>query len=180
MPNSYRMNLILSALLLLLANTLVAAEGDVSMHSQFQVKRHLVLSAGMDQPSDLAIADDNRIYVLDGLQSRVVVFEGSGKVRTTFGNAGSGPGQLRLPMGIAIEDRQLYVADSGNNRIAIFDISGRFVRNIALKIHKGDEYLPEPVALKVVAGVITWSDRRNHRICRNDAVSGEQLNCWGK
>jgi len=180
MPNNYRRNLILSTLLLLLVNPLVAAEVDASTYSQFQVRPHRLLSADMDQPSDLAIADDGRIYVLDGLQGRVVVFEGSGKVRTTFGDVGSGSGQLRLPMGIAIEDRQLYVADSGNNRIAIFDTSGRFVRNIALKMHKGDEYLPEPVALKVVAGVITWSDRRNHRICRNDAVSGEQLNCWGK
>ena len=182
MPNNYRQNLILSALLLLLANTIVAAEGGVSPHSQFQVKHHLLLSASMDQPSDLAIADDGRIYVLDGLQGRVVVFEnsGSGKVRFTFGSVGSGSGQLRLPMGIAIEGDRLYIADSGNHRIAIFDLNGRFVRNIALKRHKGDEYLPEPIALKVVEGVITWSDRRNHRVCRNDGVNGERLNCWGK
>jgi len=175
--------ILMGLLLMLLASTIVGARGLSSSHSSFQVTHTLSLAADMDQPTDVAIADDGLIYVLDGLLGRVVVFNDSGRIERTFGRVGGGAGELQQPMGIAIENDRIYIADSGNHRIAVFDLNGKFVRNFILKLQEGDNHLPEPVALQIRDGVVVWSDRRNHRVCRLDVVAaegGEPLNCWGQ
>ncbi len=42
--------------------------------------------------------------------------------KTTFGSEGSGPGQLKEPQGIAVNDttHEVYVVDTGNNRVERF------------------------------------------------------------
>jgi len=139
-----------------------------------------ILQAGLDQPSDVATSLDGRAYVLDGVNGRVVVFTKDGKQDFIFG----GDTNLKLPMGIAIADEHVYIADSGNHRIVLFDLQGRFIKSLSLPVaviaHPISAAQPEPVSLSISDGVITWSDRRNHRLCRTDAKSGEQMRCWGK
>ena len=142
---------------------------------------HLMsLRSDLDQPSDIALSESGSAYLLDGSQSRVVVFGANGKRKFTFGSNGSDASKLKLPMGIAIEGERVYIADTGNHRIAIFDLHGKFIRNIPLIPEAGPDGLPEPVALIVKDGVATWSDRRNHRVCRTDLVNREPDTCWGK
>ena len=72
--------------------------------------------------------------VSDGyVNSRVVQFSKDGKfIRIIGGAKGSGPGQLQLPHGIAIDSKgRLLVADSDNKRIAVFDKDGKFIENWA-------------------------------------------------
>jgi predicted CXXCH cytochrome family protein len=143
-----------------------------------------VLQGKLDQPSDVAISDDGRAYVLDGVNGRVEVFTADGEEDFIFSPvdlfAEKNKGKLNLPMGIAIADGRVYIADSGNHRIVLFDLRGRFLKSLALSAPSPDQLPPEPVALTVNDGVITWSDRRNHRICRTNANNGEELRCWGK
>jgi len=48
------------------------------------------------------------------------VFEkGSCGYIKSFGGAGSGPGQLVKPFGLAVDSKYLYVADNGNTRIQV-------------------------------------------------------------
>jgi len=79
-------------------------------------------------------------------------------------------------MGITIADGRVYIADSGLHRIAVFNLQGKLLKSLALT----GEFPPEPVALAVTEGVVTWSDRRNHRICRTAVDTGKTLICWGK
>lgn len=139
-----------------------------------------VLQGKLDQPSDVAISDDGRAYVLDGINGRVVVFTADGEQDYIIGPVETSKGKLNLPMGIAIADGRIYIADSGNHRIVLFDLHGEFIKFFLLSAPSSDSLPPEPVALTVVDGVITWSDRRNHRLCRTDANNGEELRCWGK
>ena len=74
------------------------------------------------------------VFVSDGyVNSRIVQFSKDGKfIRIIGGNKGSGPGQLQLPHGIAIDSKgRLLVADSDNKRIAIFDKDGKFIETWA-------------------------------------------------
>ena len=83
-----------------------------------------------NQPNHVAIAPDGDIYVSDGYQnSRVVHFRGDGRfVRIIGGMKGSGPGQLQLPHGVALDSRgRILVNDSDNQRVSVFDRDGIFV-----------------------------------------------------
>lgn len=51
---------------------------------------------------------------------------------TSWGSAGSAPGQFDGPNGIAVADHRVYVADSVNHRIQIFDSQGHFLSDIAV------------------------------------------------
>ena len=82
---------------------------------------------GFDRFSDwgldrLAVDSQNRVYITDGGNNRVQVFDSTGVYLTTIGGSwGMRTGQLRGPSGIAIgPDGSLYVADSDNHRIQKF------------------------------------------------------------
>src|SRR5262245_29458307 len=48
---------------------------------------------------------------------------------SSFGSAGSGPGQFQAPVGVAVNQStgDVYVADSGNARVQKFDATGTFI-----------------------------------------------------
>ncbi len=136
----------------------------------------MTLQSDLDQPTDVAVRDDGRIYVLDGVNGRVVVFTRDGERDFSFSRPGTEPGELSLPMGITIGAGQVFVADTGNPRIAVFDVRGDFVRNISL----AGEASPEPVAVAVSDGLLWWTDRRNHRLCAYDLRRDAPLLCRGE
>ena len=131
------------------------------------------LDGGLDQPSDIAVSDNGKVYVLDGVNNRVVVYMPNGEKDFIFDGGKNG---LKQAMGITIAGGYVYIADSGHHRIAVFNMTGQFFKSLLLA---GDRP-PEPVALAIVDDVITWTDRRNHRVCRTDINTGETLRCWGK
>ena len=120
-----------------------------------------------NQPTDVAVAPNGDIFVLDGHvavqtlangdlfvapdggpnpNARVVKFSPSGKFLKMWGVKGSGPTQLDGPHGLAFDSRgRLYVADRTNSRIHIFDQDGKdlgvmtqFSRPSGLFIDKDD------------------------------------------
>jgi streptogramin lyase len=79
---------------------------------------------------------------------------------SSFGEFGSGAGQLRLPAQIAVgPDGDVYVADAGNDRIEVYTGSGMFLRAL------GAGLLDEPgdVALDD-DGRVFVADSGNHRV----------------
>lgn len=82
-----------------------------------------------NQPTDVAVAPDGSFYVSDGYQnSRVAKFSRDGKFLFSWGTKGDGPGQLRVPHGIALDaSGRVLVADRGNARLQVFDPQGKFL-----------------------------------------------------
>jgi len=80
-------------------------------------------------PADIAFLPDGTMFVADGYyNSRIVKFDQNGKFLMTWGTNGSGPGQFKVPHGVAVDaDRRVYVADRDNRRIQIFDENGGFI-----------------------------------------------------
>ncbi|UVI28360.1 YIP1 family protein [Paenibacillus spongiae] len=82
----------------------------------------------LSAPSDLYITENNRVYVADTGNNRIVELDGEGKFVREIGDA-DGDGRLNQPLGVFVtKDDTVYVADTGNNRIAVFDKDGRFER----------------------------------------------------
>jgi len=84
---------------------------------------------------DLAVDDEGRIYVLDGGNARVQVFNADGAFLLTLGSPGKGLGQLAQPSNIAVVGDRVVVNDVGNARLSIWGRDGK---------HQGDHTPPLP------------------------------------
>ncbi len=87
----------------------------------------------MDGPAEYlfgqvsGIAEDatGRIFVSDGFQNEVRVFDQHGEFLFTIGREGRGPGEFRRPCCIAFgPDGRLWVRDNGNRRYVAFEVVG--------------------------------------------------------
>jgi len=82
-----------------------------------------------------AVAANGAVYVTDSQTQRVVEFDPAGRLVTSWGSTGKGPGQFGTlgtaqgPMGIAVAPNgYVYVSDTWNHRVQEFTPSGTFVR----------------------------------------------------
>ena len=82
-----------------------------------------------NHPTEMMAHPNGDIYVTDGYRNaRVHRFTGDGKLKTSWGAPGHGPGQFHLPHSIAFDDAgRLYVADRANKRIQIFSPDGDYL-----------------------------------------------------
>ncbi|HEU4616424.1 MAG TPA: peptidyl-alpha-hydroxyglycine alpha-amidating lyase family protein [Gammaproteobacteria bacterium] len=88
------------------------------------------------QVTDIAWDSDDNIYISDGyINSRVAKYDKDGNWVGSFGEPGSGPGQLNTPHSMVIDDEdRIYVADRGNRRIQVFDTSGKVLKIIQIDV----------------------------------------------
>ncbi len=79
----------------------------------------------LGNPTQLAVADDGRIYVLDRQIPRVRAYGSDGTHLFDVGRDGGGPGEYKNPDGLAVlPDGRVLVKDPGNARIALFTADG--------------------------------------------------------
>jgi DNA-binding beta-propeller fold protein YncE len=71
-------------------------------------------------PSSITLGDDGRLYVVDGLNSELVVLTTDGEFVETVGDVGHEDGTFYYPDGIAQGDGRLIVADKFNDRVEVF------------------------------------------------------------
>jgi hypothetical protein len=79
------------------------------------------------------VAFDTRdnLYVLDGNNYRVLVFDANGKFVRKISKQGEGPGELMAPVGMAITaDGSIVVGDIGRRAFSIFKPDGTFLKNL--------------------------------------------------
>ncbi len=75
-------------------------------------------------------ARDN-LYVLDGNNYRVLVFDANGRFLRKISKQGGGPGELLGPIGMTVTtDGLIVVADIGRRAYSIFKLDGTFVKNV--------------------------------------------------
>jgi DNA-binding beta-propeller fold protein YncE len=144
-----------------------------------------VAGSGPDEfnaPSAALVAPNGDIFVADGhggnTNARIVKFDKTGKFIKTWGQKGSGPGDLDIPHALAMDSRgRLFVADRGNNRIQIFDQDGKlldswsqFSRPSGIAIDKKDQiYVVDSESGSVAKNHGAW--KRGMRI--GSAVDGK-------
>jgi streptogramin lyase len=94
-------------------------------------------SRRLNEPNDVVIADNGDIFVAQGHtpgakgDPRVLRFDRSGRLITSWGGKGKASGQFDVAHGLAIDaNGLLWVADRENQRIQVFDRDGRFVREM--------------------------------------------------
>lgn len=115
----------------------------------------------------VAFADDGSSFMVDEANSRVVKFDATGTVVSTFGSAGTGDGQFTSPAGIAIDSvGRVWVADS--DRVQRFETSDGVTYTFAYKFGSsgsgnGQFNYPAGIAFSPT-GDLYVVDRANYRV----------------
>lgn len=139
------------------------------------------ISTEADQPSDVSVGPNGYVYLVDGVNNRVIVLDSKGRVKFTFGQEGTGQGEFKHPLGIDISNEgMVFIADSGNHRVQVFDSNGNFLRLFSVK--SGPQEKPsDPVDVLVsdFKGYIYVSDNDNHKIKVYDPKGNFQFE-WGR
>lgn len=79
------------------------------------------------------------LYVVDGAKTvfepeiRVLVFDASGDFVREFGSMGEGPGEFKMPTGVAVmRDGTAVVEDLGHGAYQLFGANGEFLRRVRM------------------------------------------------
>lgn len=80
-------------------------------------------------PTNVAFSPSGEIYVSDGYgNARVHKFTPQGSLLFSWGEPGTGPGQFRIPHGIAVNaNGEVLIADRENSRIQFFSPDGKYL-----------------------------------------------------
>ena len=114
----------------------------------------------VQRPHDVFVDSRHRLYVTDGIQRSVMVFDPARKAAREIG--GDGAGRLVKPMGLGGDNHDnVYVADQGAKRVVVFDSTGAFVRALG-----GERMLLNPVdvAVDTVTGLVYVADSYLHQV----------------
>ena len=122
-------------------------------------------------PSDIAVIKD-MVYVVDSGNNRVQILNPDLTFFGTFGEYGSGIGQLHSPRGIACDGTgKVYLADRDNHRIQVFTAEGKFLRMFGLR---------KPIGIAIdTDNMVYVSDSINDRISLF-TLEGQFVTSFGK
>jgi tripartite motif-containing protein 71 len=144
------------------------------------IKHLFDIKHDFSEPSDVSVSKSGLIYVVDGVNNKIKVFNQNGRFVFSFGKRGSGHGEFRFPLGICIDNsNRVYIADSGNHRIQIFTPRGKFIKEI--KIPFVDDFPSDPtdVAVDDTRNKLYVVDNGNHYILAYDLNSSKLLDTYG-
>jgi len=92
---------------------------------------------------------DDHLFILDGRQDKIFVFDNKAKYLYSMGRAGQGPGDLEHPSDFFIaNDGLIYVLNPMPGRIEVFSIKGRYVKRVKLAVPK-EIYYSHPNSILV-------------------------------
>ena len=130
-------------------------------------------------PAGITLGQDQRLYITDEWNQKVLVFDTKGTFIKQWGKKGSGIGEFDCPSGITFDgEGNLLVADARNNRIQRFTTDGNHVDSFG-EFGMGDGQFSMPWGVAVSrTGDIYVSDWRNDRI-QKFTRNGEYLCKWG-
>jgi len=131
-------------------------------------------------PSDVAVSNNGWIYIVDGTNHKIRIFDQNGKWISSFGGKGTGNGEFSFPLGIDIDGSgKVYVADSGNHRIQIFNSKGQFVELLNIPPNNNTLADPTDVAVDTLRNRCYIVDNDNHSILIYDLSTLKRIMTYG-
>ena len=158
-------------------NLYISEYGEYDRIQKFSPDHHFIMQWGHHgsepgqflRPQNLAIDENDHLWVSDACNDRIQVFDVRGadaKLVQTWGQSGTEPGQLRYPYGMWLASDSVYLCEFGNHRVQKFSRDGKFVAAWGEPGHK-------PGQLQQPWGVVRDSRQRlyvldtyNHRVQR--------------
>ena len=116
-----------------------SSDGDVLVSPAAYVPDQVITSSSMglevafDDPRDLFIGPDEKLYLVDAANNRVIVCDRYYNHLfdiDKFTNEHGVPDSFNNPSGVFVNEEYIYVCDTDNNRIVKFDIEGNYEKII--------------------------------------------------
>lgn len=160
---------------------LVLIFSSQSFAIKFTNIKHLYdISHDMNEPSDVAVSKSGQIYIVDGVNNRVIISDNNGNVLFTFGTKGSNNGQMLYPLGIHVDSAgDIYLADSGNHRVQIFGPDGTYKSQINIPPHEGITSDPTDITVDESTRRLFIVDNNNHHVLVYDLSTFTHLDTYG-
>jgi DNA-binding beta-propeller fold protein YncE len=154
------------ALLFATAGAVMAAPNTVYAYTVYPARHLFDIEVDFLQPSDVTIGKNREVYVLDGVNNCVKVFDSQGHYLFAFGSSGAGQGQFKSPLGIASDSSgRVFVADSQNHRIQFFTPAGKWLQTLDLVLAKGGKPCdPTDIAIDEAKKQLYVVDNDNHHV----------------
>jgi DNA-binding beta-propeller fold protein YncE len=123
-------------------------------------------------PTDVAVGCDDRVYVADGVNDRIVCLDPDGNLVLTLSEVAGG--KLQSPVGLTVDRKdQLWIADTGNHRLLVLTAQGALVESIDLPpADNGRAANPTDVTVTQDGKRCYVVDNVNHRLLVRDQENG--------
>jgi DNA-binding beta-propeller fold protein YncE len=170
----------LLAVLLAAACFFLTLPAVLSAYTMYPAKHLFDIEKGFLQPSDVVVGRDHQIYVLDGVNNCVKVFDSQGRYLFAFGSKGSQQGEFKSPLGIAADrEGRIFVADSQNQRVQIFTPAGEWKQSIpVISAEGGRPADPTDIAIDESKQQMYVVDNDNHHILVYGLPGYKQIASW--
>ena len=161
--------------------TAFTLSGSPAFGIRLTMVKHLFdITQNFKAPSDVSVAKNGQIYVVDGVNSKIKVFSRDGKHVFAFGSRGAANGQFDSPLGIDIDrSGRVYIADSGNHRVQIFNPDGTFIAKIVIPPEANKLADPTDIAVDDGRNRCYVVDNDNHHILVYDLATLKQIGTYG-
>jgi len=178
----YKFRILLTIIIVVFTGFSLVANAQDTSTPILSTKSLFTIQSGFSQPSDVVVGNNGKIYVLDGVNNKVKVFNKKGVLLFSFGGTGKGNGKFNSPLGIGIDaaDR-IYVADSGNHRVQVFSPDGKYLSQLSTDATKKRIKPSDPTDVVVNSALKRCYvvDNDNHCILIYDLEKGVLLSTHG-
>ena len=145
-----------------------------------KVKLVFELKGEFNKPTDVSVSKDGFIYVVDGVNNKIKIFNKKGRFLSSFGRQGSGRSEFKLPLGIDIDNGgRVYIADSGNQRVQILESKGGFIKEIRLPRQNDHPADPTDVVVDNLNNRCYIVDNDNHQVLAYDLFTLKLIKTYG-
>ncbi len=122
------------------------------------------------RPQNLAVDDEDRIWVADACNDRIQVFavnEAGAELVRMWGQRGSELGELRYPYDLLLDgEGHLYVCEFGNHRVQKFTLEGQSLGSWGTRGRRAGELFNPWAIVRDRRGRLHVLDTYNHRVQR--------------
>lgn len=120
-------------------------------------------------PTDVAVDASGRVFVADGVNDRVAVFNSDGSLLKLLSHVGGAA--LSNPISVMLDAKgNLWISDNGNHQIVVADANANLVERIMLPSSSEDHPAdPTGVALTSDGAKLLVVDNDSHRVLVRDA-----------
>ncbi len=80
----------------------------------------------------ITVDDAGNIYALDSKENHVLAFDSTGKHLKTFGRAGQGPGEFRLPLTLGLANHDEIVIEDSRRHLVYYSTKGEYIRDLPI------------------------------------------------